>query len=146
MSNQVYGYKMQAVAAIFGGVLALALGVAPMVAQSAEAAKVDNKNIKPVASVVVAEVETGPHVDKAGDVVFKAVCTSCHAAGMMGSPKLGDKAAWGPRVAQGYDTLVKNAIAGIRAMPAKGGNSALTDAEVANAVKYMANASGASFK
>jgi cytochrome c5 len=70
----------------------------------------------------------------------------CHAAGLMNAPKFGDKGMWAPRVAQGYDTLVKNAVNGIRSMPARGGNAALTDAEVAGAVKYMANASGASFK
>jgi cytochrome c5 len=66
--------------------------------------------------------------------------------GALGSPKIGDKSAWGPRIAQGYETLVKHAIAGIRSMPARGGNAELTDGEVAAAVAYMANQSGASFK
>jgi cytochrome c5 len=65
---------------------------------------------------------------------------------VLGSPKIGDKSAWGPRIAQGYETLVKHAIVGIRSMPARGGNAELTDAEVAGAVAYMANQSGASFK
>jgi cytochrome c5 len=69
----------------------------------------------------------------------------CHTSGLMEAPKLGDKNAWKPRIAQGYDTLVNNANKGIRMMPAKGGNSALSDAEVAGAVKYMANEAGAGF-
>lgn len=109
------------------------------------AAKIEER-IKPVAEVAVAAVETGPHVDKSGEDVVKAVCSACHAVGALGSPKIGDKSAWGPRIAQGYETLVKHAIAGVRAMPARGGNADLTDREVANAVAYMANQAGASFK
>lgn len=109
------------------------------------AAQIEER-IKPVAQVAVAEVETGPHVNKSGEEVVKAVCSACHAVGALGSPKIGDKSAWGPRIAQGYETLVKHAIAGIRAMPARGGNAELTDGEVANAVAYMANQAGASFK
>jgi cytochrome c5 len=78
--------------------------------------------------------------------VVMAVCSACHAAGALGSPKIGDKAAWGPRIAQGYETLIKHAIEGIRSMPARGGNPDLTDNEVANAVAYMANQAGANFK
>ena len=109
------------------------------------AAKIEER-IKPVAQVSVSTVETGPHVDKGGEEVVKAVCSACHAVGALGSPKIGDKSAWGPRIAQGYETLVKHAIAGIRAMPARGGNSDLSDGEVANAVAYMANQGGANFK
>ena len=109
------------------------------------ASKIEER-IKPVAQVAVATVEAGPHVDKGGEEVVKAVCSACHAVGALGSPKIGDKSAWGPRIAQGYETLVKHAIAGIRAMPARGGNADLTDGEVANAVAYMANKGGANFK
>lgn len=112
---------------------------------SAAAAKVEER-IKPVASVDVAAVESGPHVDKGGEEVVSGVCSACHASGALGSPKIGDKSAWGPRIAQGYETLIKHAIEGIRSMPARGGNAALTDNEVANAVAYMANQSGAKFK
>ena len=70
----------------------------------------------------------------------------CHSAGLMNAPKIGDKDAWKPRIAQGYDTLISHAINGIRSMPAKGGNPALTDGEIANAVAEMANAGGANFK
>ena len=103
------------------------------------------ENIKPVATVEVAVADAGPHVDKSGEEVVKGVCSACHAAGLMGSPKIGDKGQWGPRIAQGYDTLISHAINGIRSMPARGGNAALTDGEMANAVAYMANQGGANF-
>jgi len=111
---------------------------------SADVAQVES-NIKPVAVVELAAIDAGPHVDKSGEEVVKAVCSMCHGAGLMNSPKIGDKEAWKPRVAQGYDTLVSHAVQGIRAMPAKGGNASLSDAEVAGAVKFMANAVGAGF-
>jgi cytochrome c5 len=83
---------------------------------------------------------------QAGGDVYKAVCAACHATGAAGAPKVGDNGAWSARIAQGYDTLVGNAVKGIRAMPAKGGNPDLDDVEVAAAVVFMANQSGAKFK
>jgi cytochrome c5 len=74
------------------------------------------------------------------------VCAACHTSGAAGAPKIGVAADWGPRLAQGYDTLVKHAIEGIRAMPPKGGNPDLENVEVERALVYMANQSGAKFK
>jgi len=116
---------------------------APVVADNSAAVL---ENIKPVATVVVAAADAGPHVDKTGEEVVKAVCSMCHAAGLMNAPKIGDKDAWKPRIAQGQATLISHATNGIRSMPAKGGNSSLSDNEVSNAVIYMANAGGAAFK
>lgn len=87
-----------------------------------------------------------PKVLQSAEAVYTAVCAACHATGLAGAPKIGDAAGWGPRIAQGYDTLLKHAIEGIRAMPAKGGNPDLDDVEVARAVVYMANKGGATFK
>lgn len=87
-----------------------------------------------------------PRQLQAGAEVFKAVCAACHATGAAGAPKVGDAGAWSARIGQGYETLVSHAVAGIRAMPAKGGNPDLDDIEVARAVVYMANESGAKFK
>lgn len=112
---------------------------------TAQLAQID-ENIKPVATVEVAEAGAAGATEKSGEEVVKAVCAMCHAAGLMNSPKIGDKGQWQPRIAQGYETLVKHAIEGIRSMPARGGNPALSDNEVANAVAYMANQSGANFK
>jgi cytochrome c5 len=109
------------------------------------AAKVAER-IKPVGEVTVADASGAAHVDKSGEQVVKEVCSACHAIGALGSPKIGDKGAWGPRISQGYDTLVKHAESGIRQMPARGGNPELTDNEVAGAVAYMANQGGANFK
>jgi cytochrome c5 len=89
---------------------------------------------------------TGPKVLQSGEAVYKMVCAACHDSGAAGAPKFADAAGWSPRIAQGYDKVVANAINGLRAMPAKGGNPDLDDAEVARAVVHMANASGAKFK
>ena len=71
-----------------------------------------------------------------GGAVYNAVCHTCHATGLLGSPMLGDASAWGPRIAQGKDTLYTHAINGYNAMPAKGGAD-IPDEEVQNAVDYM---------
>lgn len=72
-----------------------------------------------------------------GESVYKAGCTVCHAAGIAGAPKTGEKSAWTPRIAKGKPTLYEHAIKGFNAMPAKGGNAALADADVKAAVDYM---------
>jgi len=89
---------------------------------------------------------SGPKQLQSGEAVYKMVCSACHGTGAAGAPKFADAGAWGPRIAQGYDTLLKHAVEGIRAMPAKGGNPDLDDVEVARAVVHMANAGGAQFK
>lgn len=112
--------------------------------ETAQAIKIVER-IRPVAMVDVAEVSSGPRADKGGEEVYNAVCLACHGSGAMGAPKFGDEAGWAPRIAQGYETLVKHAIEGIRMMPPRGGGADLSDAEVANAVVYMANEAGADF-
>lgn len=72
-----------------------------------------------------------------GEQVFNASCASCHGAGVMGAPKLGDKAAWEPRVAKGKDAVYANALNGVKLMPPKGGNPALKDEDVKSAVDFM---------
>ncbi len=76
-----------------------------------------------------------------GKGVYDKACALCHAAGVAGAPKLGDKTDWAPRIAQGNETLYKHAIEGYQGakgmMPAKGGNSTLSDAEVKASVDYM---------
>jgi cytochrome c5 len=76
----------------------------------------------------------------AGKKTFETVCTVCHGTGVAGAPKFGDKAAWAPRIAQGKDKLYQSALHGKNAMPAKGGNAALPDADVKAAVDYMVSA------
>ena len=80
-----------------------------------------------------------------GAELFKKTCAMCHQTGVAGAPKLGDKADWGPRIAQGQDTLYKHAIEGFTGakgmMPARGGGASLTDDEVKAAVDFMADQS-----
>ncbi|MCE1249726.1 MAG: c-type cytochrome, partial [Comamonadaceae bacterium] len=79
-----------------------------------------------------------------GEQVFKAQCSACHATGAAGSPKFGDAAAWGPRIATGFEALVHSALKGKGAMAPQGGGN-FNDTEVARGVAYMANAAGAKF-
>ncbi|MYM91500.1 c-type cytochrome [Rugamonas sp. FT82W] len=69
--------------------------------------------------------------------IYKATCMACHGAGVLGAPKFGDKAAWGPRVAKGKPALYTNALNGFKMMPPRGGNPALKDDEVKAVVDYM---------
>jgi len=75
-----------------------------------------------------------------GKATYDATCQVCHAAGVAGAPKFGDKAAWAPRLKQGLDALHASALKGKGAMPPKGGNMSLSDEAVKAAVDYMANA------
>jgi len=89
------------------------------------------------AAAVVATAEPAK-TDAAGAVpaLYTQICQTCHAAGVAGAPKLGDKAAWAPRLAQGVDGLTASAIKGKNAMPPKGGSTA-SDAEIKTVVAYM---------
>ena len=83
-----------------------------------------------------------PVADNAvGKKVYGSTCSMCHAAGVAGAPKPGDKADWGPRIAQGKDTIYKHALEGFTGakgmMPARGGGASLTDDEVKAAVDHM---------
>ena len=107
-------------------------------------------NVQPVAEVKVAENNTPTDNNSqeksliSGEKISQVNCILCHGAGVMGAPKIGDAAQWEARIAQGKDKLVDHAIKGINMMPAKGGNAALSDEEVAAAVIWMANQSGGS--
>ena len=81
---------------------------------------------------------------KTGDAVYTAQCSACHANGAAGAPKFGDKAAWAPRIKTGFDALWNSALKGKNAMGAQGGGD-FEDFEIARAVVYLANASGAKF-
>ncbi|MFQ6024120.1 MAG: c-type cytochrome [Acidiferrobacterales bacterium] len=72
-----------------------------------------------------------------GKETYETACQVCHAAGVAGAPKFGDKAAWKDRIAKGKDTLYEHSIKGFNAMPPKGGNMSLSDDDVKAAVDYM---------
>ena len=110
------------------------------------------ERIAPVAKVAVAGQDNSalapvqaaaaePAKELGGEEVFNMACMACHGAGVAGAPKMGDKAAWGPRIAKGADTLHKHAIEGFQGsagfMPPKGGRADLADKSIVNAVDYM---------
>ena len=72
-----------------------------------------------------------------GKATYKEACGVCHAAGIAGAPKLGDKAAWAPRIATGNDALYMTALKGKGTMPAKGGRADISDGDVKASVDYM---------
>ena len=75
----------------------------------------------------------------AGEALYKQACFACHAAGVAGAPKLGDKELWAPRIQTGLDAMTANVIKGKGAMPPKGGSSA-SDADIRSSVEYMVGA------
>ncbi len=94
--------------------------------------------ILPVARVemqkVVVQADGKP---RSGEAIYNTICQACHAAGVAGAPKTGDKAAWAPRIASGMSALLKAAANGKGAMPPKGGAADLTEAELKSAVEYL---------
>lgn len=103
------------------------------------------ERMEPVGIVVLAATGAAK-VLQTGEAVNKASCSACHATGVAGAPRTGDVAAWAPRIKQRFDLLVKHAVDGFKTMPPKGGNPNLDAIEVARAVAFMANQSGAKFK
>jgi cytochrome c5 len=97
-----------------------------------------------LSKVGAVEIRDANRALKGGEDVFKAQCAACHATGAAGAPKLGDAAAWGPRIKSGLEALVNSALKGKGAMGPQGGGD-FEDLEIARAVVYMANAGGAKF-
>src|SRR5712664_1529610 len=109
------------------------------------------ERIKPIAQVEVASTETklepaknaaaAPPPGRNGQQIYQTTCVACHDAGIAGAPKLGDKSQWAKHIAKGLDTLYASAVNGVQgsagAMPPKGGNPALSNAEIKAAVDYM---------
>jgi len=135
---------------LFGAIILIVFATTKYEPSESSIAKVEetipsSENILPVAEVKVAKDSSSDTKSSiSGEKITQANCAMCHASGLMNAPKIGDAGQWGPRIAQGKDMLVSNAINGIRTMPAKGGNASLTDEEVAAAVVFMANSSGGS--
>ncbi|WP_426194685.1 c-type cytochrome [Massilia sp. DWR3-1-1] len=148
----------QLVAAVAGFFLVTVIGIILLVSfvttekltgagSDSQDAKAVDARLQPVADVgFTFRDASAPKVLQSGEAVYTAICAACHTSGAAGAPKLGDNGAWAARIGQGYDTLLKHAIEGLRGMPAKGGNPDLDDVEVARAVVYMSNKSGATFK
>lgn len=101
------------------------------------------RRIQPIGSIQVKDASDASAL-KTGEQVFGVQCTACHSTGAAGAPKLGDTAAWAPRIATGFDALLHSALKGKGAMGAQGGGD-FSDLEVARAVVYIANKGGANF-
>ena len=99
--------------------------------------------IQRIGSIVIKDASAAA-VLKTGEQVVQAQCSVCHTSGVAGAPKLGDAAAWGPRVKTGYEALLTSALKGKNAMGAQGGGE-FSDVEIGRAVVYLANQSGAKF-
>lgn len=99
--------------------------------------------IAPVGHVEVKDANDAAAM-KTGEQVYLAQCAACHASGAAGAPKLGDAAAWGPRIKTGVEALLTSALKGKGAMGAQGGGD-FSDFEINRAVVYLANQGGAKF-
>lgn len=99
--------------------------------------------LQPIGAVEIKD-ESDPSAMKTGAQVYQVQCSACHATGVAGAPKAGDKAAWGPRLATGFEALLNSALKGKGAMGAQGGGDH-SDFEIARAVVHLANESGGKF-
>jgi cytochrome c5 len=99
--------------------------------------------IQPVGKVEFGAAGSG--AAKSSEEIVKEVCAACHQAGVANAPKLGDKAAWAPRLKQGFNGLMQSVIKGKGAMAPRAGTS-LTDQELAGTVVFMANQAGGNLK
>lgn len=123
------------------GILSLALLSACGKKEEAASASASNA---PVLASVAAPATPAPE-NVVGKAVYGKTCSLCHSANVAGAPKPGDKADWGPRIAQGMDVLHKHALEGFTGakgqMPARGGAATLTDDEVKAGVAFMVDQS-----
>lgn len=106
------------------------IGAAPAAPAGAATAAATATGAQPVKTAAAG----GP---AAGKKLYDTVCMACHAAGIAGAPKTGDKGAWKARIATGMQALYNSALHGKNAMPAKGGMSSASDADVKAAVDYL---------
>ncbi len=102
------------------------------------------ERLKPVGKVCMAGDDCAGGVSvvsageaRTGEEIYTTKCFSCHASGVGGAPKLGDTAAWAPRVANGMDKLFDNAWNGINAMPPRGICMDCSEEEFKDTIQYM---------
>jgi cytochrome c5 len=98
------------------------------------------KRIRPVAEVGMGATGPGGKILKTGEDVYRSVCMACRATGISKAPKFGDKKVWAPHLQRGVGELYATALKGKGAMPPKGGNLMLSEAEVKAAVDHMVSA------
>jgi cytochrome c5 len=119
----------------------IARAVAHMANQAGANFKAPAAKEKPAAEKPAAAAAHDHGKPADGKAVYDKVCFACHQVSVAGSPKLGDKEAWAPRVKTGTDAMVQSVIKGKGAMPPKAGNPALSDAEIRAAVDFMVSQS-----
>jgi cytochrome c5 len=102
--------------------------------------------IQPVGRVEFGAASGAAAGPRSGQEIVKAACGACHIPGVANAPRIGDQAAWGKLAAEGLPTLLRDAIKGKGSMPPRGGVADLGDPELARAIVYMANQSGAELK
>lgn len=139
--SRSYRNALVLTSALTFSIAALAMGSKPKVDEEAL-----NARIQPVAQIKLAGASGGGAGDRSGEQLFQSACNACHGTGALNAPKVGDNAAWAPRLAKGLDGLVKSAVKGLNAMPPKGGVGDASEKELARAIVYMANKSGGSLK
>lgn len=105
-----------------------------------------NRSLHLAAAVITLLSITGLANAQSGENTYKQVCANCHGAGVLNAPKFGDKAKWAPLIAEGQVTLTAHAYFGVRGMPPKGGNPNLSVEGFSDALVYMVNNSGGSWK
>ena len=92
-----------------------------------------------LAAALLSATASAQFRERTGKEIVDATCATCHASGAEGAPKIGDRAAWTPRMKIGLEALVKSAVRGHGSMPARGGLADLSDSEIRGAVIYMFN-------
>ena len=147
-----------AVIAFLGGLTLTLIGISHFVGKAELADKGGPSNIeeriKPVAQVITdpnalaaftpaPAAAAGPHTPRTGAQIVDSVCSACHGAGVLGAPKIGDKAEWSKRKAAGMAALMNSATHGKNQMPARGGDASLSDDEVKSAIEEMLKRTGA---
>jgi cytochrome c5 len=104
------------------------------------------QRLQPVGRVEFGASTAAASGPRSGEDIVKSACLACHQAGVANAPKIGDKAAWGPRIKTGLNGMLAVAIKGKGAMPPRGGVADLSDFELSRAIVHMANQSGGSLK
>lgn len=122
----------------------VAVGVRPAAGSDGLGPEAVAQRLQPVGRVEIRDA-SAPAVVRGGEQVVQAQCSACHATGAANAPKIGDAAAWAPRIKAGFDALLAAALNGKGAMPPQKGGDA-SDLEIANAVVFLANQAGAKFE
>lgn len=95
------------------------------------------KDLEGIAGAASGQAATAPAGPRDGATVYQGACMACHGTGALGAPLKGNKEAWAPRLAQGFDTLLGHALNGFNQMPARGTCTNCSDEEIAAAIRFM---------